>query len=368
MRNPKDPLANIVYVSLGEELAESVNGLHFDPSVRLPVEIPPDQTEWNTKDLKWEEIISAMLKILAYNHQHPDAAYYRQFILSVKPDLKVELTEAAIIKARNRDVQMAIEILKALEGLFPECALTKLNLALVYEQTGHQFESAGQETLAEEYFELAFNRYRDSIDADSELAETHFNFAKFHVHQKNFERAKEYFKLFLKTAPEHKQARIARSIIRQIDSHGLAERRFKEAFDAIKTGREEEGLQRIDSFLQDHTDVWNAWFLRGWGLRRLARYDEAREAFETSLRLNASHPDTLNELAICLMELGQYDRSYQCLTKALRLESDNTKIISNLGILSLKQGKTDEARSFFRTVLELDREDPLAKRYLDLLG
>ncbi|MFW6328784.1 MAG: tetratricopeptide repeat protein, partial [Alkalispirochaetaceae bacterium] len=55
------------------------------------------------------------------------------------------------------------------------------------------------------------------------------------------------------------------------------------------------------------------------------------------------------------------------LTQALALEPENTKIVSNLGILALKQGRENEAKAFFETVLELEPEDKIAKRYLDEL-
>ncbi|MCL2472995.1 MAG: tetratricopeptide repeat protein, partial [Treponema sp.] len=78
-----------------------------------------------------------------------------------------------------------------------------------------------------------------------------------------------------------------------------------------------------------------------------------------------TNSDVLNETAICLMELGDFKGAKKELERALRRESENTKIISNLGVLALKTGKQDEAAAFFRAVLELDPEDPLATHYLE---
>jgi len=82
----------------------------------------------------------------------------------------------------------------------------------------------------------------------------------------------------------------------------------------------------------------------------------------------APHADLLNELAICLMELGELTESKKRLGEALRLEPENIKVISNLGIVALKSGHQDEARGFFRTVLELDPQDAIAARYLDMMS
>jgi Flp pilus assembly protein TadD len=65
------------------------------------------------------------------------------------------------------------------------------------------------------------------------------------------------------------------------------------------------------------------------------------------------------------MELGDYAEARRRLETALRKDPENVKIISNLGVLASKTGDTGLAAGFFRTVLELDPEDPVARVYLD---
>ncbi|NLJ46601.1 MAG: tetratricopeptide repeat protein, partial [Treponema sp.] len=89
---------------------------------------------------------------------------------------------------------------------------------------------------------------------------------------------------------------------------------------------------------------------------------------EKAIELGAEDADAYNELAICLLELGEYRECRRRLEAALRLEPDNVKIVSNLGTLALKQGRPDEAERFFRTALELDPRDPLARSLLESLG
>jgi lipoprotein NlpI len=67
------------------------------------------------------------------------------------------------------------------------------------------------------------------------------------------------------------------------------------------------------------------------------------------------------------MELGKYRESRKNLEAALSIEPENTKIISNLAILALKEDRTEEALGFFNTVLEIDPDDELAKKYRELL-
>jgi Flp pilus assembly protein TadD len=64
------------------------------------------------------------------------------------------------------------------------------------------------------------------------------------------------------------------------------------------------------------------------------------------------------------MEMRDFKGARKELEAALRKEPENVKIISNLGVLAMKNGDDDEAAAFFRTVLELEPEDPLAAAYL----
>ena len=148
----------------------------------------------------------------------------------------------------------------------------------------------------------------------------------------------------------------------------MDDNRFKSAYDLILNGEEEKGLEQIRLFLQNNPNVWNAWFMLGWGLRKLARWDDAINSFAKALEYGAdSNSDTYNEMAICYLELGQLDEAKKSLSKALSLDPESTKIISNLGYLALKEGNTAEAQKYFSTVLENDPNDKIAQIELSKL-
>ena len=75
----------------------------------------------------------------------------------------------------------------------------------------------------------------------------------------------------------------------------------------------------------------------------------------------------MNELAICQMETGDFEGAKESLLEALSFDPENTKVISNLGYYFKKMGNTEEAKKYFRTVLELDPSDKIAKAELDIL-
>ena len=150
-------------------------------------------------------------------------------------------------------------------------------------------------------------------------------------------------------------------MVDRINNENLEDKAFITAYKLISGGQEEKGLKEIRSFLEKNQKVWNAWFLLGWGLRKLCRWEDAKQAFEESIVCGGNdNADTHNELAICLMETGNLSGAKSELLKALSLAPENEKIISNLGYLSLKEGKRDEAQKYFAAVLEYCPNDKIA--------
>ncbi|MFW6312532.1 MAG: tetratricopeptide repeat protein [Spirochaetota bacterium] len=363
-----DKLADIIFIAVPDHLDREIGAFRIDPERMLPVEVTSGTDRYDIHDLAWEQIVSAMLKILAYKPDYADADYYRDFILAVTPEIIAELTETAIIKTRNGDLELAEEIFLALRGLQPGDQRSLVNLALLYEQRAEAESRVGNEAQAEEYIEEAFTVYQELFSFDETLPEAHLNAGFFFVKQKSYEQGKRHLEVYVARGDDEEHKQEARDIIEQIESQSLSDTLFKEAYDFIQMGKEKEGIDKITRFIETHPDVWNAWFILGWGHRRMRAFERAKEAFERSLELGPRQPDTLNELAICHLELDDVLGARALLTEALTAEPENTKIISNMGILALKEGDPKEAAGYFRTVLELDPDDRVAQAYLDQIA
>lgn len=361
-------LEAIAFISLPEGLDTQIGDFVIDPGILIPVEMLPGENEWDAKDLSWEMIIAAMLKILVYDPQHKNAAYYRDFILAAKPSIIEDLSKSGIAKAQARDFDVAEEIFKALICLNEEDVNSLLNLALVYDEHAGVYGQAGKDNFAEEYRDLAFRAYRKALSTAPDNEHVQFNAAHFYLKQRNFQKAREHFSAFLAVSVNKRKKESVSKILKGITSQDEMDVLFNEAYDFIRLGNEREGIDKITSFLSKNPDVWNAWFLLGWAHRRLSEYEEGRAAFEKALDIGPEQSDTLNELAICLLELEDFTKCRITLRKALAIEPDNVKIISNLGILSLKEKKVDEATGYFKSVLELNPGDPIAKNYLEYIG
>lgn len=375
--NPNNPLKSVIFINLPEEFKISKEAMHIDTTIPLPVQLPFDadpDAEFDISSLTEEMILAGILTVLAYDNANPNLNYYRSIITKAKPNIKTELAEAAILKARNEDFEIAEEIFDALRGLDPEDMAITLNTALFFDQRADSYRKSGLIEDADAYDNDAEYYYKQAMDAEPAIPDAFFNAGFFYLKQKNFTRGKECFEIYLAYVVDAKDEELgenglykkqrASEIIRDIDNRNLDDELFKSAYDYIANNEEEKGLDKIRQFIEKNPKIWNAWFLLGWGLRKLCRFDDARQAFEETIKLGGDNCDTLNELAICQMELGNLAGSKKTLLDAFQLEPENTKIMSNLGFVALKEGDISSARGYFTAVLEFDPEDKIAQTAL----
>ncbi len=373
-----NPLDSVFFVTLPEDYSLPENAFKIDTTIPLPVQsTTKNPEEFDIQSLSWEMILAGILTILAYDINNQHIHYYRSLINSVKPNLKTELTQAAILKIKNEDFDIAEEIFTALHGLDPDDMGTILNLALFFDERAESYRKSGLNEDADAYDELAHNYYQQAMGAEPAVPDAFFNSGFFYLKQRNYTRAKECFETYLSLSEKYEENEVtdtdrrkrsrAEEIIQDISSRNLEDELFKSAYDFISMGQEEKGLENIKEFLETNPKVWNAWFMLGWALRRLERWTDAKSAFLQALELGGDNPDTYNELAICCMELEEFKECKKFLSEALKTEPENTKIISNLGFLEMKQGNISEAQKYFTIVLELDPSDVIAKKTLESL-
>jgi tetratricopeptide (TPR) repeat protein len=378
---PDEQRSAVRFLSVPESLRGSLgiqdSGFSLNPDIPIPVEIKQGEETLNLEELSWEMIVSGMLRVIAAGPgvlvDHDEwIHYYRHFVLAVRPSIMDEFTEAAILKARNGDFDLSLEILDSLRGLFPLSPVVKLNRALVMEQRATFLENRNGTEAAPSIegaaaFLAAEDAYAEALALNPPFPRAFYNAGFFYLDRKDFCRAMECFSQYIEYADINKdieKKEQVHSIIRDINKNGLDDANFSDACKLIRQGKDEAGMHSIREFIEQHPDVWNGWFVLGWALRRTSRWEEAAAALGKAIERGGGNSDTRNELAICLMESGDLGAARRELETALHKDPENVKIISNMGVLALKSGKTDEAAAFFRTVLELDPDDPVANNFL----
>jgi tetratricopeptide (TPR) repeat protein len=362
---------------------EEAESFLIDSSIPLPVELEEGDTADLAEKLSWEMILSGMIRVVSAGSEaaaemKPEwIDYYRRFVLAVKPEIYNDFTGAAVIKAKNGDFDMALEIMAALEGLFPLAPGVALNKALILEDKAESLEKNGYSEEAEKFYPLAGDAYQKVLSMEPLLPDALFNAGFFYMNRRDYGAARECFSEYIPLAEDSEKKERALVLTAEIKNRGLDDDSFIAALDFIQEGEEEKGLEKIREFLERHPKVWNGWFVLGWALRKQGRWEDALESFKKAFELGSGDKgasnildisnivDIRNEMAICLMEMGELSAARKELEAALRAEPENIKIISNLGVLAEKAGESDQAAAFFRIVLELSPDDPVAKAYLD---
>ena len=373
------PLDSVYFITLPESFALSEHSFRIDPTIPIPVQRKDGEApgSFNMEELTQEQILAGILVVLAYDSKNEYVSYYRAMLKAARPNIKREMTEAAILKAKNEDFELAEELFSVLRGFDPDDMATVLNLALFFDQRADSYRRSGLIDDADAYDSNALNYYQDAMNAEPEIPDAFFNAGFFYLKKHNYAEAKSCFESYLALTADasddslgenglYKKNR-ATELLNDIKNRNMDDDHFVAAYQLVANGEEEKGLEEIRLFLQNHTDVWNAWFLLGWALRKLARYSEARKAFEKAITCEggSDNADTYNELAICFMEESDFAQAKQQLMKALSLAPESTKIISNLGCLAQKEGNPAEAAAYFQTVLEIDPNDKIAKAMLE---
>ena len=371
--NPKNPLESIYFISIPDNFISSQTQLKIDPKIKLPVQKKVDEApgEFNPKEITTEQILAGILTVLAYDKKNENLDYYREIVKQVKPNIKKELCEAAILKTKNEDFELAEEIFLALLGLDSEDPALILNMALFLDQRADSYRNAGLNDDADAYDADAQSYYTKAMSVEPPLADVYFNVGFFYMKQHKYREAKDAFETYIALTCDvndedlgengvYKKER-AQEIINFINEQNVDDEYFRVAYDLISHGQEEKGLEQIRLFIANNPKVWNAWFLLGWGLRRLERFSDAKQAFLECLKVGGDkNPDTYNELSLCYIQEKNFDEAQKCLLKALGMEPENTKVISNLGYLALAQGDIQGARNYFQAVLEFNPKDTIA--------
>ena len=335
--------------------------------VPIPVELGTAR-EFDISMLKPEALVSGILRVLAVQPEHQHGEYFRTLVKALYPDIVRELASEGVLQVRDGHYAIAESIFKALAGYEPCEARHVLNLAVLYESWAEYYAKTDNPELESQYTQYAHNAYEKLLLWEPAYPDAYFNAAYFYAEQRNFQRAESLFTSFLQLTEDEDKKAEARTILEKLKERNGADKLFKEAFDAIKMGKDEKGITLVTQFLEREPDVWNAWFLLGWAHRQLGNYEQGKKALAKAIELGGTMVDVYNEYSICAMELGDFKESREKLERALALEPENTKIISNLGVLAQKMNNIKEACGFFATVLAIDPDDKLAQTMLKRLG
>ena len=173
--NPTNPLESVYFISLPENFDLNSATFQIDKTIPLPVQKKDTEETLKLEDITQEQILAGILTILAYDKHNKNLDYYRSIIKQVRPDIKKEMTEAAIMKAKNEDWDIAEELFMVLKGLDPEDSITTLNTALFFDQRAESYRQAELNEDADAYDNDALLHYKEAMNAEPAIPDAFFN-------------------------------------------------------------------------------------------------------------------------------------------------------------------------------------------------
>ncbi|MGI6432319.1 MAG: tetratricopeptide repeat protein [Sphaerochaetaceae bacterium] len=354
-----DPLNDIIFITLPDSPPTQSGEFSFDPTIALPVQLPEGSTTIEADSgLRIEQIAAGLIKVIAHNSSHANFDYYCDLLLALQPDVVHELHTAAVAKAQTEDEQFAEELFLAAVHLNPHIAELYVNLGILYGQQARKARDANQQHVYDEAITKQMDTLRKGLEVlpYSELLLKESGMLNLFLG--NDEIAYEQLNAYLAQAKDSEEKELIAKKVEELGSQIEDEQTLQAAFDEMQLGNEEQALRLATTYATNNPRLWSGFFLQGWALRRLGRYQEAQSAFLRCLELGEQNADIYNELSICALELGERQLSQEYLEIALELDEESVKLISNLAFLKLEEQQYQEVQHLLNRGLALDAQDP----------
>ncbi|MFW5486783.1 MAG: hypothetical protein ACOCJN_11595 [Spirochaetaceae bacterium JB067] len=361
-------LQDVVFIHLAQDF--ETNNKEFRINSEIPI---PVQLQDGTNEIKGEEgisiamLASGLIKVIAHKPEHDHISYYIDFLLALQPDVVHELQLAGASKAKTGDLDFAIELYLAAVHINPAIPELYVNIATLYARHAKQAVDDENNELFDSYTRKQIAILKEGLKAHplSHLLLSEFGLLQLFLG--NDEIALEYLKKYLSYAPDGEKRQIIEEKVKELQQQSQDEQTLQEAFDEMQLGNEQQALNLISEFCTRNEKNWSGWFIKGWALRRLERYEEAQQCFLTCLTLGERNPDIYNELSICALELKERELAKDYLEIALEMEEDNLTILSNLAFLLLEDEQYNKVSHLLIKAKKIDENDPMIKNLIEQL-
>ena len=361
--NKEESLRSIRYIRVPKGMRIESDTFRLDSSILLPVQLQAGSARLTEKDISLESIVSGMLTVIAYDENNSNASYYKDFVLTVDPTLPDKLLKAAIAKEEQKDYEFSEELFLAVYHLLPQSA-SCINLATLYSYMAVDARDRGDEEKEDEYLLSAKHTLKDGLRRFGEEPDILAEISSYEAFTGNLEEAKDYLERYMAVAEEGEKKQEMKKLLSRIELQLENDEEIKEAYDFIMLDDNEKAIDAASRFIAKNPKVWNGYFLRGWALRKAARFEEARNDLMKCLELGERSADIYNELSIDELEVGDRELAKTYLETAADLDPENLTVASNLSYLYLQDNQFDEAREYLEKARYLSGSDEIVKNLI----
>ncbi len=340
---------------------------NFQVREDVPLPVLASSESLSKEDITADNIILGMFRVIRDNENDENIDYYRDFIYTVKPDVDAQLTGAALEAENNGDYADAIDIYTGLLRLNPESPEHILNIAVCYNEYSLYLFDKGKEEIALQMEEQAFSFFKILDELAEKNDRIYYYLGRFYLSKENYEKSIEYFKEFISLTDDEERKKEVLDALKMVQSLGVLNEDYRYAQELVEADKDEAALESIDKFIKKYPANWNGYFLKGFILRKLEKYEEAIINFQKALNFNGNEVDLYNELGLCYMNLGNYNKSELYFVKALRYSSEDISIYYNLAVLAYNRKNIKEALKYCEIINEFSPDDLKAKDLVNLI-
>ncbi|MHB2155064.1 tetratricopeptide repeat protein [Calditrichota bacterium GD2] len=230
----------------------------------------------------------------------------------------------------------------------------------VFNYLGVAYQKLGQ-------FERALEYFKKAVQLDSAYYEAFNNAGYMLLYLNQFDEAKKYFEKALSLNPQFERAKDNLKLVEKILAGKLTWQVFSLAESIQKKSdylEEIEGYQKVlqmdSSYAKAHNNLGVIYYYEG-------KTDSAFKHIRLALYYNPDYPEAINNLGYLHKEAGNYDLALRLFFKALTLKPRYIGALNNLGETYYLKGELQNARRVFETVLDLEKNNRVAKKWLQKL-
>ncbi len=183
----------------------------------------------------------------------------------------------------------------------------------------------------------------------------------------NYDRAKAAYDLALKYKPDFKPAQKNKALLDKVVEGKLSKQVFELSESASKIEDEDAQIAAykkvilLDStYAKAYNNLAVAYYYTG-------NLDSALIYLEKAVKLKKDYPEAINNLGYLYKVAGKYETAVQLFLRALTLKPKYVAALNNLAETYYLNNEIHNAQRTLNTVLELDPENSIAKRWLKLV-
>jgi len=303
-----------------------------------------------------EGTVKLFEKALEYNGENPDIydsyGYFLATINRMEPALKIfrkglelsphrefTLLNTAQAYTELGDFDRAEEYYDKAHLLYSDSRNVKVSRAIYYSQLGDLIKA--RESII------------DALNSNPEDPQVNLYAARLYYQMKDKENAQRFARTTIDLAPSSMISEEARYFYSRIMS-GITEEEqmlnrdlFLEAINKMKKRDMESAINVLESVLTIEPYYWRAWFLKGVGLRTLARYEEALTAFDKVDELFEDQVSLHHEIGKCHMGMENFQKAFGHILYAFKNRPQEPEIMGNMAIVYMYLGRLEESEVLF---------------------